>query len=69
MISWVSFLYLDYKCKKIAKEFRGIKMNEALSDLDLILCSAFIGVANVLVGKPFFLFIFLLIIKFIIIIF
>lgn len=51
MISWVSFLYLDYKVKKNAKEFRGIESNQALADLDLILCSAFIGVANVLVGK------------------
>jgi len=49
MVSWVSFLYLDYKVKKVYKEFKGLDIQASISDMELILCSTVIGVGNVLI--------------------
>lgn len=53
MISWVSFLYSDYKFKEIARKWKGIGPNDALDNHTLFTTSVLVGIANVLVVMPF----------------
>jgi hypothetical protein len=47
-VSWVSFLYLDHKFKRMFKKYRK---SENLGFLDLFVISIFVGVGNLLAGK------------------
>jgi len=53
MVSWVSFLYTDYKFKEMAREYKGIDKNSPLDNQTLFITSLLVGVANVLVVMPF----------------
>jgi hypothetical protein len=47
-VSWVSFLYLDFKVKKLFKKFRN---KQSLNILDFFLISIIVGSSNLLAGK------------------
>jgi hypothetical protein len=54
-VSWVSFLYLDFKIKKLFKEKQNKKV---LGYLDLFLISVLVGIGNLACGNFIFLKIF-----------
>lgn len=51
-VSWVSFLYLDYKLKSIFKKLRN---SDYLTFLDLFFVSIFVGAGNLLASKNIFI--------------
>lgn len=53
MVSWVSFLYTDYKFKEYARAYKGIDKNTPLDNQTLFITSIFVGITNVLVVMPF----------------
>jgi len=53
MISWVSFLYTDFKFKEIARKYKGIDNNTPLDNQTLLITSTLVGIANVFVVMPF----------------
>jgi len=53
MISWVSFLYTDFKFKEIARNMKGIGKDDPLDNNTLFLTSILVGIANVFVVMPF----------------
>jgi len=53
MISWVSFLYTDYKFKEIARAYKGIDKNTQLDNQTLLITSTLVGISNVLIVMPF----------------
>jgi len=52
MISWVSFLYTDYKFKDLARAYLRIEKNIPLDGKTLFLTSVTIGITNVFVVMP-----------------
>ena len=54
-VSWVSFLYLDHKFKRIFRNFKNKNKKEnELSFTDLIFISVLVGVGNLLASNYFF---------------
>jgi hypothetical protein len=53
MVSWVSFLYTDYKFKEIARQMKGLGKNDPLDNRTLFTTSILVGITNVLVVMPF----------------
>lgn len=47
-VSWVSFLYMDYKFKALFKKHRN---NDILSYLDLLYISILVGIGNLILSK------------------
>jgi len=53
IISWVSFLYADYKFKQLARKYQHVPDIEALSNSTLIVVSTLVGISNVFIVMPF----------------
>ena len=53
IMSWVSFLYSDYKLKQMARQYHGLEDYETLDNTTLLLISLVIGVSNVFIVMPF----------------
>lgn len=53
MISWVSFLYTDFKFKELARAFLGLTPKDQLENSHLLFISALVGVTNIAIVMPF----------------
>jgi hypothetical protein len=52
MFSWVSFLYADFKFKRMAREWNGLSPTDSLDSTSLFTVSLLVGFSNVMVVMP-----------------
>jgi hypothetical protein len=53
MISWVSFLYFESVFKEKIKRLKGIREEEKLDNISLIISSSLVGMINLALVLPF----------------
>jgi Mitochondrial carrier protein. len=52
MLSWVSFLYTDFKFKELARKWSGLGPKDSLDNSTLLAVSVAVGVSNIMIVMP-----------------
>jgi len=53
VVSWVSFLYFEFKCKDIARKIQNIPDGQPLGDVALVSAAVCVGILNLICVMPF----------------